>query len=880
MKLLPIALLLCLPALLHAELPDSVLSPRMTVHAVHTTEPIVLDGVLSESVWANDDGISTFTQRDPEEGAPATQKTVVHVAYDDAALYIGAQCFDTAPDSMVVRLSRRDANWDSDMFFCFIDPYYDKLSGFYFGLDAAGTLYDGTLYNDEWNDQLWDGVWEGKVHRDNQGWSAEMRIPFSQLRFQQKDHYVWGINFRRNIARRNENDFIVFTPKNGSGFCSRFPDLVGIENINASRQAEILPYVTTRAEYSSHTPNDPFNSGSKYTPRLGADFKLGIGNNLTLDGTVFPDFGQVEVDPAVVNLSDVESFFQEKRPFFMEGSNIFSFGSGGTNNNWSFNWPGVTFLYTRRIGRTPQGSIPGADFADVPAATDILGAAKLTGKQDDWNIGAIQAVTNREYADLQTSGVRSQAEIEPLTYYGVARVQKEFDKGRDALGIFSSLAVREFQDDRLRDEMNKDGFVSGLDGWITIDQDKTWVLAGWASMSRVSGNQARMLSLQQNSRHYFQRPDADHLSVDSNATSMTGYSARVKLNKQKGNFYVNAALGVINPGFESNDLGFMSRTDVINGHLVMSYRWTEPGSFYRFIELGGSVFRSYDFGGDKISDGVFQFGYIQFPNFYSINWNTAYNPQTLSTRRTRGGPLMITPPGVQFDFSPSSDQNKAFNFNFEWFTYQAEYSRDWYIFTGANWRPSTNISFSFSPMYEHDFENSQYVGTFGDPASVATFGNRYVFGEMNQNTISAGIRLNWTFTPQVSLQLYVQPLISAAEFRNFKELARPKTYEFNRYGENGTTIGLNDTTNNYSVVPRAGDTLSFGNPDFNLVSLRGSAVLRWEYLPGSTVYFVWTQSRSGLDPDGEFQFDRSIGHLLDPIPDNIFMIKLSYWWNL
>jgi len=881
MKLLLVILLFLPVNVLRAEEPDSVSRAMLAVHAIRATEPIVIDGLLSEAAWKNDDGFSSFTMREPVEGGIPSQRTIVHVAYDDAALYIGARCFDAAADSMVVRLSRRDGQWNSDMFMCYVDPYHDRRSGFYFGLDAAGTLYDGILLDDEGNDDSWDGVWEGKVQRDSQGWTAEMRIPFSQLRFQQKDQYVWGINFRRDVARHNERDYIVFTPKNGSGFVSRFVDLVGINNISAVRQAEILPYLTTRAEYARHQSNDPFNTGSRYTPRFGGDFKLGIGSNLTLDGTVFPDFGQVEVDPAVVNLSDVESYFQEKRPFFIEGSTIFGFGGGGTNNNWGFNWPGVTFLYSRRIGRAPHGSLPSADYYDIPSGTDILGAAKITGKVgDNWNIGAIQAVTAREYADLQTAGVRSRSEIEPLTYYAVARAQKEFRDGRDALGTIAEFTYRGFQDDRLRDEMNRDGLVTGLDGWTTLDQDKTWVLAGWTSISRVSGSPARMIALQRNPQHYFQRPDAGYLSVDSNATSMTGFGARLKLNKQKGNFYFNTSFGILNPQFEPNDLGFTSRTDIINGHIVMSYRWTEPRSFYRYIELGGAAFRNYDFGGDITWEGLFHFGYIEFPNFYSVNWNLAYNPQTVNTRRTRGGPASLNLPAYQVDFFPASDRTKSVVFNFEWFTYQGDWTRDWYVTPGVEWRPSTNVAFTFSPQFEHDFEKSQYVGTFQDPAASYTFGNRYVFGEMDQSTLSAGIRLNWTFTPKLSLQLYVQPLISAAAFENFKELARPKTYDFNRYGDNGTTISLVESTNSYSVIPRALDTLRFHNPDFNLKSLRGNAVLRWEYLPGSTVYFVWTQSRSDVDATGEFQFNRSLRGLLDAIPDNIFMIKLSYWWNM
>ena len=409
-----LAVLLAVAPDLAATPADTARTPRPVVRAVRTPRPITIDGDLSEYTWRTAPVWDTFVQRDPEEGAPATEKTEVRIAYDDAALYVGARMHDSSPDSIVARLGRRDANCTSDYFVVYLDPYYDRRSGFYFALDAAGTFYDGVLTNDEWDDESWDGVWEGKVQQDSDGWTAEMRIPFSQLRF--KGTNTWGVNFERDIARKHESVYLVFTPKDGSGFVSRFADLRGIEQITPPSRVEALPYVTAKAEYTRSTPGDPFNNGKKYTPGFGADFKVGIGTNLTLDATVNPDFGQVEVDPAVVNLSDVETFFSERRPFFIEGASIFNFGQGGARSYWGFNWSTPDLFYSRRIGRAPQGSVPDADYVDLPPGTRIIGAGKLSGQfGDNWSVGTIQAVTAREYAELSTNGVHSRAEIEPET---------------------------------------------------------------------------------------------------------------------------------------------------------------------------------------------------------------------------------------------------------------------------------------------------------------------------------------------------------------------------------------------------------------------------------------------------------------------------------
>ncbi|MGH7548570.1 MAG: DUF5916 domain-containing protein [Gemmatimonadales bacterium] len=860
---------------------DSPVVAPQVVRAIRLARPPVVDGSLSDQLWLGADRVTGFLQRDPNEGTQPTESTVVYVAYDDAALYIGARMHDAHPDSIVARLGRRDALTNSDAFTVFIDPYHDRRSGYYFGVNAAGTLSDGTLYNDEWDDNSWDGVWEGKVARDSLGWTAELRIPYSQLRFIHRPEYLWGINFKREIARKNERDYLVYTPKSGSGFVSRFVDLVGIERVTPPPRLEVLPYTTGKAEFSPHAGGDPFNDGSTLTPGLGADARIGLGPNLTLNATVNPDFGQVEVDPAVVNLSDAETFFQEKRPFFIEASSIFNFGRGGARNYWGFNWSEPQFFYSRRIGRGPQGSMPDADYSDVPAGAHILGALKLTGKAGgSWNVGALSAVTARETARFETAGVRFKKEVEPFAYYGVFRAQKEFPEGRQGLGIISTVAARRFKDATLRGDLNGNSLALGVDGWRFLDHDKKWVVTGWAGVTRVTGDAARITSLQQDPRHYFQQPDAGHVSVDPNATSLTGWGARVYLNKQKGNWFSNSAIGVIAPKFDVHDVGFLWRTGLINMHIGAGYSWTKPGNVVRYAEVGGALFRTYDWDGNINWTGVFHFGSLQLLNYQQFNWDLAYNPWTVNNRRTRGGPLSLNPPGYQVDVGWNSDSRKAWVVNVWTGTYQAESGRNWYLSPSLELRPASNVSVSMGPNVFQERTPVQYVGTFDAAAVTATYGKRYVFGALHQTELSAGIRLNWTYTPKLSLQLYAQPLISAGRYTAFKELARPRTFDFSQYGRDVGTISL-DTSGTYHVQASAApsDTFSFADPNFNVVSLRGNAVLRWEYLPGSTIYFVWTQSRSDDENIGDFQFRRSLGRLLHAKADNILLVKVTYWWN-
>ncbi|NNG17350.1 MAG: carbohydrate binding family 9 domain-containing protein [Gemmatimonadales bacterium] len=861
--------------------PDPDSTPQR-VQAVRLSQPIAVDGVLDEAAWQGATPFTDFTQRDPDEGGEPSQRTEVYVMYDDNGLYIGARLYDTGADSIVARLGRRDVWTNSDWFAVFLDPYRDGRTGFYFGLNAAGTQYDGVLFNDDWDDDNWDGVWDGSVERTADGWTAEMRIPYSQLRFKNGTEQIWGINFKREIARNNETDYLVFTPKNESGFVSRFPVLFGLEGVNPPRRLEILPYVTSRAALTDQEAGNPFNDGSQFTSNVGADVKFGLGSNLTIDATINPDFGQVEVDPAVVNLSDFETFFPEKRPFFIEGRTIFDFGFGGANSNWGFNFGTPDFFYSRRVGRSPQGSLPDADYTDTPDGTTILGAAKISGKVGSTNIGMMHALTGREMADIDLSGVQDAVEVEPRTYYGVARAQREMNDGRQALGFIATYAKRDFGDPRLVDEINSSSLALGLDGWTFLDEDKTWVITGWAGASRVAGSTARILDVQQNFLHRFQRPDASHVEVDSSRTSLGGYAGRVALNKQKGDWRINSAFGVISPGFDVNDVGFQWNSDIVNGHFVLSRRWTQPGPVFRSVFSNIAAFRSWNFDGDVTWTGLWQNSSFQFLNYYRLRYFVAYNPQTVSFRRTRGGPLTINPAGWEGDVTMSSDDRKSlvFGLGFRRSDYQQDSDKSWRIRTEVEWKPTSSLSLSFEPSLSRSFTAAQYVDTFEDPTATATFGNRYVFADLQRTTLSGGLRLNWVFTPKLSLQVYAQPLIASGDYANYKELARPRSYDFNVYGQSGTST-FDDETFTADPDGPAGPAqpLEIGNLDFNFRSLRGNAVLRWEYMPGSTLFLVWTQSRTDDETIGDFRFGRSLSRLFSAKADNIFAIKMTYWWN-
>lgn len=847
--------------------------------AVRLDKAIRIDGGLTESLYQSEP-FDRFIQSDPDNGEPATEPTQVWIGYDDEALYIGARLWDSQPDFIIGRMGRRDDDTDSDMFQLAIDSYNDKRSGFFFLINPSGTIIDGTISNDSWFDETWDGVWESKAVVDDEGWTVEMRIPFSQLRFNQQKDYTWGIGVGRLIKRRNEQSFNVLIPRGESGLVSRFGTLKGIFDVTPPKRFEGLPYVTSGYSVLPSEQDNPFFNGKDDNLGLGADLKLGIGSNITIDATINPDFGQVEVDPSVINLSAYETFYEEKRPFFVEGSSIFSFGRGGPTNRWGFNFFEPQFFYSRRVGRPPQGGVDSDGWVDMPTATSILGAAKISGKiNGDWSIGGISAVTNREFARIDKEGTVHKEEVEPSTSYNLIRSQKEFNGGLQGAGVVATQVHRHFDDRDLREFLSDDAYALGIDGWTFLNNEKDWVIAGWGGMTRVTGSESRIFTLQQNSSHYFQRPDADHVTLSSTTNYLSGYAGRVIVNKEKGHLVFNSGLGFISPGFESNDLGLTFGTDRINKHVVLGYRWYDPGKVFRYAAINAAYMSNHNFGGVKTDESVFLFGFAQLLNYWQFNAMAAGGPRTLSDRKLRGGPMVISPSGSFTSFNIRSDNRKSVVFSLD---------LDWDRSDNGSWKKELSsevdiklgnrLQLQVEPSYSVEKDIDQYVEEIDDESATAMYGKRYMVAQLNQTIIATDFRIDLTFTPTLSLQAYFQPFVAVGHYSNFKEFKRPRSYDFMVYSEEGSSIKTEE--DGYILDPTGGDdndAFWLDNPDFNYKALVGTAVLRWEFKPGSTLYLVWTRNGYDFQHPGDFRLRRDVQDLFRATTDNVFAIKVAYW---
>lgn len=856
-----------------------------TITAYRLQTPLVVDGILNESVYQNVP-VSRFIQKDPDEGKPASEKSEVWVSYDDYNIYFSGRFFDSNPDSIDATLMRRDNVIESDWIWIYLDPYNDDRTGYFFAVNAGGSVCDGILFNDSWDDNSWDGIWEKKTTIDKNGWNVEIRIPFTQLRFKESDKMVWGININRDIKRRHEMSFYVMVPKKESGFVSKFADLVGLDGIKPKQRFEVLPYIVQKAQYLVHDFNDPFYKSNQYATSIGADLKFSLGSNLNVDATINPDFGQVEVDPAIVNLSAFETFYTEKRPFFIEGSNIFSFGMGGANNNWGFNFSTPELFYSRRIGRAPQGNISTPGYVDYPPETRILGAVKLTGKVDEtWTIGALSSVTERTFAVIQSNSInRIEEEVEPLTHYGVFRTQKEFNSGKQAIGMIVTSVNRDLKNTNLQNRLSNQAYTFGADGWTFLDEDETYVITGSVVGSYVAGSKDYLKILQKQPYRYMQRPDKTYMPIDTNRTSIAGYFSRVMLNKQKGNFYLNTAIGIVSPGFEYNDLGSQWLADRINGHIVTGYRWYDPDPVFRRKNINIAYSRTSDFEDNIEREGFFISGFAQFLNYWSFDFNTSINFKSVSKTLTRGGPKLNVPSNYSFGINASTDSREKIIFS-PYVSYWGNEIGGKEIDAGITfeWKPNSQISFSFGPEYYINSTKYQWVGNFSDIYAVNSYNTRYVFSDLDQTTLSANIRLNWIFTPALSLQLYIQPLFAVGDYENFKEITNPPTLDTRSYNADEGQISYNSQSNTYSVDPDANGpaaVFNFYNPDFNFKSLRGNLILRWEVLPGSVFYFAWTNSRMNFENPGEFNFRNDFKNLINSESDDIFLIKFSYWIDI
>ena len=843
--------------------------------AMRLTQPVRIDGRLDDAAWSTAQPITGFTQVDPEEGKPVSERTEVRILYDNDAIYIGAWLYDRGP--VRTRLGRRDMDrGDSDWFVAIFDSYHDHQTSYVFLLNPSGVQRDAVRTENN-ADPSWDAVWEGSARVTEEGWVAELRIPFSQLRFSRADEQTWGVQFERDINRRGEFAVFSFMPKSEPSGIPTYGHLTGLSGIPTGKRIEVLPYIVAKNARIDPGSN-PFRSDSEGEVDTGVDLKYRVTSNLTLNATINPDFGQVEVDPAVVNLSALETFFQEKRPFFLEGASIFNFGLGAVGPGSSYR----NLFYSRRIGRRPQLGAP-SPLADVPDASTILGAAKLTGRQNGWSIGIMEALTQEETARYRMiDGIEDNTAIaEPLTNYLVGRAVKQSSDGMTRVGIIGTSVLRDADDDRVAQFLRSDAFTGGFD-WSHEWSRRAWRFSGFAAASHVRGDESAIGATQRGAQRYYQRPDADHIELDPTATTLSGFAAQAQLFKQSGLHWTgDIGAYAVSPGYEVNDLGFQSRADVfgVNGRVM--YNENRPGKYLRSYGLWSSFGYNTNFDwlptGNTIDGGL----YGTFLGFSSFNINTGVSFGTNDDRLTRGGPLSRTTTSTRLGVNFSSDPRKNYTLfgNLHGMRWE---SGGWYQQANAlvTLKPAPNWNVSIGPNLQRVFDPGQYVMVVDDALATATFGKRYVFADIHTTTLAMETRLNITFSPVLSLQLYAQPFISSGDYGELKELKQAGTFSFNEFANTGTIT--QQTNGKFLVDPDgSGPAPSFTAPnsDFNLRSLRGNAVLRWEWRPGSTVFFAWQQNRSDNAPIGDFDLTRDRRALFSAQPDNVFLVKVNYWIN-
>ncbi|HEX9579784.1 MAG TPA: DUF5916 domain-containing protein [Gemmatimonadales bacterium] len=829
------------------------------------TDDIRVDGRLNEPAWARVQPLTGFILREPTEGAPAPDDTEVRFLYTEDALYIGARMHQRDRTLMRRLVARRDRTTPSEQVTVSLDTRQDRRTAYTFAVSVAGVRTDYFHASDFENarDYSFDPVWEVETTVDSLGWTAELRIPFTQLRFNPVNQQTWGVNVVRNVPGRNEVSYWALVRRNETGWASRMGQLQGIEGIRPSRRIELAPYLAGNAiRAGSVDAQNPFVDQYEGRLRAGADLKMGLGPNLTLDATFNPDFGQVEADPAEVNLTAFETFFSERRPFFVEGSDLF--GQRGT-------------FYSRRIGSRPPGS-PGAPYAEPIENSTILGAAKLTGRlPSGLAIGALSAVTAEErVATYDPAGnAFGTATVAPLTGYGVITARQEFGRDRSiASGTFTAVERDVAPGSALAGVVARRAYSGVADTRIRWGGGR-YDMSAYVGFSHVLGDSLAILGLQRSSRRYFQRPDADHVEVDPTRTSLTGLIAGINHSKMAGNWLWDIDYYLESPAFEPNDAGSLGAGDDQAVFADLVYRQTRPGKVFHNWSLGAFQFTEWNLGGARTLTQVALFSNQTLRNFWRSSAQVLIQPSALSDNLTRGGPLMRTARVWGFDVEIANQRGARTGVGVE-ATGRWDELGGWFAepeFT-VSLRPAPQWEITLESRYTRQLTSRQYVAARpGGPA--ATFGSRYVFAYVERSELAERLRLSYAVQPDLTIEAYVEPFASSGRYRDFGELVAARTNDLRTYGSDATTLTRN--TDGTYTVNDGPQTFTFSDPDFDVRSLRSNVVLRWEWRRGSTVYLVWQQNR--------FQQGRPTGNvgpagLWDAFGapgDNFVAVKASYW---
>jgi len=851
---------------------------RKSYCAKFTSTAPVIDGYIEDEAWEAGTWAGEFIQFEPENGKQPSQKTEFCVLFDDNNVYVAIKAFDTQTDSIVKRISRRD-NGDGDFVGIAFDSYFDRQTGFGFTTNVAGVKNDFIWARDgQVEDETWDPIWFTDAKMYDWGWAAELKIPLTQLRFRISDEGVWGLEVFRRIFRSQEMSVWQHIDRNASGLVHNFGDMTGLTGIKPRKQADITPFVVGSLETFEREDGNPFATGTNWKYNTGLDAKFGITNNMTLDLTVNPDFGQVEADPSEVNLTAYETFFEEKRPFFIEGNNITSFKTGLGDGDLGDD----NLFYSRRIGRSPHVSADAEEneFAKVPRVTPIISAAKLTGKTPDGlSIGIMEAITAEGKAEIDSLGERSWQTVEPLTNYFVSRIMKDFNGGKTIIGGAYTNTHR-FLDGTSINGLVRNANTTGIDFTHYFGEERNWYVSATAAGSNLNGSTEAIEEMQYSSVHLYQRPDADYINIDSTRTSLNGFGGNIQAGKLGGHWNFLGFGYLKSPGFDLNDVGYLQSADAVIAGLWSAYNFDKPFSIFRQIRPNANLSSGWDCGGTHLSANGNLSLYVQFKNLWWTNIGASYSGNRLSNTLLRGGPSMYSPSNLNWWFNIGSSSSKSV-YATGWISggKGGENSAERYnAGIDLTAKPGKSFTATLSPSYSKNMSVVQYVTHVSD-------GDHYILGQINQQIVSMSLRLNYNITPDLTIQYWGQPFLAAMDYSKFKVVTNPKAESLgDRYHElTGSEIQFDSGDNVYSVDENNDgiSDYSFDNPDNNYDQFLSNLVARWEFRPGSTIFLVWSQTRSYNDSTGSFSLEQNLDNLYtEKKPYDVFLIKFTYRFGL
>lgn len=818
-----------------------------------------IDGKLNDLCWEQSGVWSGgFTQQAPTQAKAPSQDTQIKILYDNNNLYVGFKCFDKGPGKIRPILSRRD-DMAGDIAGIALDSYRDKLTAYEFNVAASGQKVDLVhlgAYNWDLN---WDAVWDGKAKVSDSIWTSELQIPFSQIHFAPGKEQVWGMHIWRWIDRYNEEDQWKLIPIDAPAMVYLFGELRGIEGIKPKTNYEFLPYLNTR-----FSPNTDQENKMRYG--AGLNGKIGLNSGFTLDYAFNPDFGQVEADPAVLNLTSYEVFNEEKRPFFLEGNTVLDFSM---NEDLLF--------YSRRIGHAPS-YYPDLDEnqrISIADNTPILGALKLTGKtKKGLSVGVVESVTAKENATIYSGDSKSKTTVEPFTNFLVGRIKQDFNKGSTVLGGMITSTNRNINDDHLNFLPNS-SLAGGLDFQHNWKNRKYFVdFKGF--FSDIQGDKQSISSLQLSPVHYFQRTDADYLEYNPDRTSLSGWGGLLKGGKRSGKLRITGSLNWRSPGVDFNDVGYLYQADLVEEMVNVKYTVTKPKGKVRsyFVEFEQEHDWSYGF--ENTQDRLKLHGYLQLNNLWLTHLNLKRFYNIYDTRELRGGPNLYKDDYNDVELFIQSNSVKKFwtglssRFKF----YSDQVSKTSMFSAYLKWQINDRFSISSRTVLDHTIDHHQFVTRTINSAGST----KYLVGTIDRNTLSSTIRFEYYFSPEISVQYYGNPYASTGTYENFREVADASNRSLSqRY------VSLTDSpaaSNNLLLKKNGVTAYTIRKPDFNYQKFNSNLVGRWEFRPGSTLYLVWTNTRSSLSDQLGQSIWKSFGNIWSGKAENVFMIKFSYWFSL